>query len=120
MTCHPFRCGMRRHGTAGDVLSFDDADEFFLEKQGLTDDDIRRMEDDPAQSLLEENEQALLAFVVKAVKAPGSVAADDVARLRQLGWTDRDLVDAMSQGGGMIDHAIMMQAFRMDPDCLLA
>jgi hypothetical protein len=29
------------------------------------------------------------------------------------------MVDALAQGVGMIDHAIMMQAFQMDQNCLV-
>jgi len=95
-----------------------DFNRYVLKKQGLGDADIRKMEADPSQSLLEENEGAMLAFVVKAVKSPGSVTADDVKKLKDLGWQDRDMVDALSQGVGMIDHAIMMQVFQMDQNCM--
>jgi alkylhydroperoxidase family enzyme len=96
-----------------------DFNKILLQKQGLTEDDIRLIEADPAQSLLEKNENAMLAFVIKAVKAPGSVTADDIKTLRDLGWEDRDMVDALSQGVSMIDHAIMMEVFQMDQDCAI-
>ncbi|MDY7035422.1 MAG: hypothetical protein SV375_04560 [Thermodesulfobacteriota bacterium] len=57
------------------------------------------MEADPTKSLLEEKESAMLAFVVRAVKAPGSVDADEVDWLKEIEWTDRDLVDALSPWG---------------------
>jgi hypothetical protein len=96
-----------------------DFNKHILKKQGIEEADFRKMEADPSQSLLEENESAMLAFVVKAVKAPGSVTAEDIQRLRDLGWEDRDMVDALAQGVGMIDHAIMMQVFQMDQNCLV-
>ena len=77
------------------------------------------MEKDPEASLLEENESAMLAFVIKAVKRPGSVTENDIQRLKDLGWEERDMVDALAQGVSMIDHSIMMQAFQMDPNCLV-
>nr|WP_320194117.1 hypothetical protein [uncultured Desulfobacter sp.] len=96
-----------------------DFNKILLEKQGLDDEDLRRLEDDPCQSVLEENEHAMLTFVVKALKDPGAVANADILKLRALGWTDRDMVDAMLQGVSMSDHAVMMQVFDMDPNCLL-
>ena len=96
-----------------------DFNKLILKKQGLTDDDIQKMEADPTMSLLEEKESAMLAFVVKAVKSPGSVAADEIKRLKEMGWEDRDLVDALAHGVNMIDHSIMMEVFQMDPDCLV-
>jgi alkylhydroperoxidase family enzyme len=96
-----------------------DFNKHILKKQGLTDDDLRAMEADPTRSLLEEKESAMLAFVVKAVKTPGAVTADEIQHLRELGWDDRDMVDALAQGVSMIDHSIMMEAFQMDQDCLV-
>jgi hypothetical protein len=58
-------------------------------------------------------------FVVKAVKAPGSVTAGDIRGLRDLGWGDRDMVDTLAQGVSMIDHAIMMEVFQLGQDCVV-
>lgn len=88
-----------------------------LKKQGLTDADIQKMEADPSQSLLEENEGAMLAFVIKGMTAPASITDADIRHLRELGWKDRDMVDAMAQGVSMMDHAVMMQVFDMAPFC---
>jgi hypothetical protein len=96
-----------------------DFNKHVLKKLGIGNVDIRRMEADPSQSLLEENESAMLAFVVRAVKNPGSVTAEDVKKLKDLGWEDRDMVDALSQGVSIIDHAIMMQVFQIDQNCMV-
>ena len=88
-----------------------------LKKQGLSDEDFKRMEEDPSQSLLEDHENALLDFVVKCVKDPASASSTDMENLRRMGWEERDLVDALSQGVSMIDHAIMMEVFQIDQSC---
>lgn len=97
-----------------------DFNKHILAKQGLEEADFSKMESDPSQSLLEENESAMLAFVVKAVKSPGSVTPEDIVNLREQGWEDRDMVDALAQGVGMIDHAIMMQVFQIDQNCMVS
>jgi uncharacterized protein YciW len=96
-----------------------DFNKHILKKQGVEEADFRRMEADPSQSLLEENDSAMLAFVVNAVKSPGAVTAEDINSLRKLGWEDRDMVDALAQGVGMIDHAIMAQVFQMEQNCMV-
>ena len=96
-----------------------DFNKLFLKKQGLTDDDIRQLEVDPANSMLEAKESAMLAFVVKAVKEPGSVETEQIDQLKEMGWNDRDLVDALAHGANMIDHSIMMEVFQMDQDCMV-
>ena len=97
-----------------------DFNRYILKRQGVGDEDLRRMEADPSQSLLEENEGAMLAFVVRAVQDPASITEDDIRGLRDLGWEDRDMVDALSQGVSMIDHSIMMQVFKIDQNCMIA
>lgn len=87
---------------------------YLLEKQGLEQSDFEQMESDPSRSLLEPHENAMLAFVVKAVNSPDAVTAEEITELRNLGWEDRDMVDALAQGVSMFDHAVMMQVFQMD------
>ena len=96
-----------------------DFNRHLLKKLGNNDQTIRAMESDPSQSMLEENESAILDFVIRAMKKPTSITADDINRLKELGWEERDMVDALAQGVGMIDHAIMMQVFQIDRNCLL-
>jgi alkylhydroperoxidase family enzyme len=96
-----------------------DFNKYVMKKQGLEEEDISRMEADPTQALLEENEKAMLAFVVKSVKAPGSVTDGEIQKLRELGWEDKDMVDALAQGVSMIDHAIMMEVFQIDQNCMV-
>jgi hypothetical protein len=97
-----------------------DFNKHILKKQGLEDIDILNIEADPTKNLLEKKDSAMLAFVVKAVKAPSSIDADDINRLKEMGWEDRDLVDALAHGVNMIDHSIMMEVFQMDQDCMVS
>lgn len=94
-----------------------DFNRVLLKKQGLEDEDLKRLEDDPFQSILEDNEDAMLRFVVKALKGPASITDQDILDLKAHGWTDRDMVDAMIHGVSMADHAVMMQVFGMDTHC---
>jgi hypothetical protein len=96
-----------------------DFNKYMLKKQGLEEADFRRMEADPSQSLLEKNESAMLAFVVKAVKDPSSVSAEEIEALKKLGWEEKDMVDALAHGVNMIDHAIMMEVFQVDQSCMV-
>lgn len=96
-----------------------DFNRHILQKLGLSDEDIRKTEADPSQSLLEEKENALLTFVVRAIKEPGAGYGEEIERLKGMGWEDRDLVDALAQGVSMIDHSIMMEIFEMDQHCLV-
>ena len=46
--------------------------------QGLTDEDIEKMEKDPLQAPLDDKDRAMVAFVMKAIKTPDAVEKQDV------------------------------------------
>lgn len=83
-----------------------------LMKMGMTKADFQAMGDDPAKSLLEENEQRMLSFVIRAMDDPEAITKDDIEGLRAVGWTDADMLDALAQGVGMMDHNIFMRVFK--------
>jgi alkylhydroperoxidase family enzyme len=51
---------------------------------------------DPGASRLSEPEKALFAYVGKVNDAPASVRAEDVDRLKALGWDDAAVYDAVT------------------------
>lgn len=95
-----------------------DFNKLILKKLGLADDEIRRLEAGPENALLEEKENAMLRFVVGAVRDPGVDRAEEIKQLKEMGWKDADLLDALSHGVNMVDHSIMMKVFQMDTQCL--
>lgn len=97
-----------------------DFNRHMLKKLGNDDETILAMESDPRKSLLEGNEGAMLDFVIRSMKKPATITAADIAKLKDLGWDERDMVDALAQGVGMIDHAIMMQVFQVDQNCMIS
>ena len=85
--------------------------------QGLSEDDIDKMEKDPLQAPLDDKDRAMVAFVMKAIKTPDAVEKQDVDQLHDLGWTDSDIMDAMAHGTNMIASSILMKTFKMDQTC---
>jgi len=60
---------------------------------------------------LEEPQKALLLFVLKAVKTPQSVTAEDIDALHKLGWSDQEIFDATYHGASMVGPSILYKAF---------
>jgi hypothetical protein len=89
----------------------------FLKKQGLTDEDIQKMSQDPESAPLDDKDRAMLAFVVKAVKAPTSISPADMDRLHAMGWSESDALDAMMHATNMIASSVLMKTFKMDVTC---
>ena len=89
----------------------------FLMMQGMSEEDIEKIVDDPLQAPLEDRERDMLAFVMKAIRTPDSVDKDDLDHLREQGWTDTDILEALTHGTNMIGSSILMKAFKMDQTC---
>ena len=80
--------------------------------QGLDENEIEAMGLDPDKSMLEENEQLMLKFVLNAMESPEAITKKDIDILNRAGWKDSDIFDALVQGVGMIDHNILMKVFK--------
>jgi alkylhydroperoxidase family enzyme len=89
----------------------------FLMMQGMSEADIEKIVDDPLQAPLEDRERDMLAFVMKAIKTPDAVGKEDMDHLREQGWTDTDILEALAHGTNMIGSSILMKAFKMDQTC---
>jgi len=59
----------------------------------------------------------MLGFVLKAIASPDDVDQQDMDRLHDTGWTDRDILDALAHGTNMVGSSIWMKAFKMDMAC---
>ncbi len=91
-----------------------------LKAIGIMDEDAAaRVLADPASAPLEDKDKAMLLFVLKAVKTPDQVTAEDMQALRELGWSDQDILEATVHGAGMVVDGILFKAFKMDeaPAC---
>jgi alkylhydroperoxidase family enzyme len=88
-----------------------------LKKQGMSDEDIDEMIKDPLEAPLEDREQTMLGFVMKAIKSPDAVEQQDMDQLHDLGWTDRDIFDAVTHAANMVGLSILMKIFKMDVVC---
>jgi alkylhydroperoxidase family enzyme len=87
-----------------------------LLKAGFTKEQIAVMQADPTQAPLDDKQKALLLFVLKACDNPHSVVAEDVDRLRSLGWSEPDIVDAVAHGARMVGTNIIFDTFKIDKD----
>jgi alkylhydroperoxidase family enzyme len=88
-----------------------------LKMQGLSDEDIEKMEKDPLQAPLDDKDRAMVSFVMKAIKSPDAIEKQDIDKLHDNGWTDSDIMDAMVHGTNMIGSSILMKTFKMDQTC---
>lgn len=82
-----------------------------LEAAGMTGEELDSLKDDPSAGF-EEAEAALLAFVVKSLETPESVNDSDVDNLREIGWSDTAIFDAVAQAAQMSGASLLFRTFR--------
>ena len=82
----------------------------------VTDEQLEQIKKNPKTIMLEENEKALLLFVLRVVDEPEKVTPEDLSNLRRLGWTDQEIVEATNYGADMIRHGTLFKAFKMDEE----
>ena len=83
---------------------------------GMTPQEAAAVQQDPSKADLPEKDKALLLFVLKVVNHPETATAEDMRALRDLGWTDAEIIEAASYGTNMVAGGMLFTAFRMDED----
>ena len=71
---------------------------------------------DPTKAPLEEKELAMLLFVLQVVNDSNSVLQSDVDKLRNLGWTDADILEATYHGTSQLSADRIFNAFKIESD----
>ena len=85
-----------------------------LTMHGLTEEQVADLKLNPAAAPLDEKNGWLLAFVIKAVRAPETVSEGHIQKLRDLGWTDTDIFDALYISCMMVGMGTMMKALKFE------
>jgi alkylhydroperoxidase family enzyme len=85
-----------------------------LAVHGMTEEQIAALRVNPAAAPLDEREGWLLALVIKAVRTPETFSEGHVAKLRDLGWTDTDILDALYLSFTMVGMAGLMKALKVE------
>jgi len=82
-----------------------------LKQMGMTEEEITSLPMSPATAPLEETEEKMFLFVMRAFDDPASVTQADIESLRQAGYTDGDILDAMYHASGMLAGSVLFKAF---------
>lgn len=69
---------------------------------------------DPLKVPLEENEKAMLFFVLKVVKDSNSIQKADLDNLHALGWEDKEILEATYHGATQVAADMIFNAFKIE------
>ncbi|MCU0663092.1 MAG: hypothetical protein MUC50_12290 [Myxococcota bacterium] len=68
---------------------------------------------EPAAARLEPKDKAMFLLVLKALRTPAQVSQSDVDELRNLGWNDGDIFDAVAHGAMSVAFDNILNAFKV-------
>lgn len=91
-----------------------DLNEGFLTSMGLGLDEIRAARDNPEQAPLDEKEKTLMRLAIKSVSDSGTLSQADIDAARSVGWSDRDIFDAVAQATSNRAFNMMLRAFNVE------
>lgn len=81
---------------------------------GWTFDQVVAMRKDPASANLPEREIAMLNLAIKAIRNAHGVTANDLDTLREMGWSDSDILDAINHATRMLATDIIFNTFKIE------
>jgi len=83
---------------------------------GWTLDQVTAMRKNIDDANLPEREIVMLCLVVKAIRNAHGINANDIDTLREMDWSDSDILDAVNHGTRMLATDIIFNAFKIDND----
>jgi len=81
---------------------------------GWTIDQVNAMRKDPNAANLSKHEIAMLNLTIKAIRNAHGVTANDLDTLRDMGWSDSDILDAVNHATRMLATDIIFNTFKIE------
>lgn len=83
---------------------------------GWTLDQVTAMRKNIDDANLSDREIAMLRFVIKAIRNAHGINANDIDTLREMNWSDSDILDAVYHGTRMLATDIIFNTFKIEND----
>ncbi|MCK9617793.1 MAG: hypothetical protein M0R21_08140 [Lentimicrobiaceae bacterium] len=87
-----------------------------LFQYGVLPEMIAEIKADPTKVPLEEKDKEMLLFVLKVVRNSNSIEQTDIDKLKNLGWSDKEILEATYHGTTQIAADKIFNAFKLDQD----
>lgn len=91
-----------------------DLNEGYLSNMGVDLDDVRKARNNPDIAPLNDHEKVLLKLALKAVNTPELIGESDLDRVREQGWQDRDIFDAVAQAANNRAFNYILRTFKIE------
>lgn len=87
-----------------------------IERAGWSLEQVEAMRSDLERANLPEREIAMLRLAVKAVRNAHGVNADDLDAIREMGWNDGEILDAVNHGARMLAADVLLNTFKVEKE----
>jgi uncharacterized peroxidase-related enzyme len=91
-----------------------DLNEAFLSSMNYSLDEVRAARNNPDLAPLEKNERALLKLAVRSVDEPDNITEADMENVRNYGWSDREIFDAVAQAASNRSFNSVLRTFKVE------
>jgi len=91
-------------------------DSFIFNTFNISKEQLKEIKNNPLKAPLEQNEIELLVFVLKVLKDSNSTTKEDITNLNNLGFTDKDIFDAINFATSMQKIHITLNALQIEND----
>lgn len=79
-------------------------------------DEIANIKKDPKSATLDPKQKEMLLFILKSVHNPHKVDKTDIATLKSLKWSDKDIFEGIKMGANMLSASILIDTLKIQKD----
>jgi len=83
---------------------------------GWTHEQVQEMRQDIDKANLSERERAMLKIAMKSIQNPHVVNVDDLDTLREMNWSDKDILDAVNHAARMLAIDTIFNVFKIEKE----
>lgn len=76
--------------------------------------DVEKLKEELQSDKLTKEENAILTFVIKAMINPHNVNQEDINKLKEMDWEEKDIFDALNHAARMYATDILFNAFKIE------
>ena len=80
----------------------------------VPEDEILALQKDPTSAKLPAKDKAMLLLMLKSASAPHDVNKADIDGLKKLGWSEKDIMEGVSQATHMVATALFIDTFKIE------
>ena len=75
--------------------------------------EVEALEKDPSSAKLDDKQKEMLLFMLKSTSKPHDVNKKDIAKLKKLGWSEKDIMEGAKEAMDMVATSLFIDTFKI-------